>query len=300
MWAHSDHRFKALSVTPLGKQLSRRSAIFSYEFAYVQSRINFLQAWIAKQTQASNTKVRVEDVNHIPRSIRETTLIGILTVEYEICEFLLVDPMQSINHSHTAHDPPAIAHIDKLLRPAVQTTAVELSFAKPSTKTILARFAEEVVKLPGDLQCCDTSEDLSSVRLCSWICTKSSIEVLTSADVSYGGIDVNKRRLPRLLMRHQAQQRQCIESTIQETSVCLAPGVPSKCTIWLLQTGNISPDLVTAVREVMLKLFEAFEHGHDLHAVDGEEHVRVMMRRSTEASILMQTTQHIFQNLISR
>lgn len=50
-------------------------------------RVDLLQARIPQQAQPSNAKVGVEDVHHIPRSIGEATLFGILHMLASECAY---------------------------------------------------------------------------------------------------------------------------------------------------------------------------------------------------------------------
>lgn len=59
-----------------------------------------------------------------------------LTAQDEVSQSLSIDPVELPNHLKTARHPPAVTDIFQLLRSAVETTAVELPFAQPTSQTV--------------------------------------------------------------------------------------------------------------------------------------------------------------------
>ena len=60
-----------------------------------------------------------------------------LTSQNELRQLVAIDPVQPVNHGQAAHHPPAVAHVFQFLRPAVQTTVMELPLTQPAAQTIL-------------------------------------------------------------------------------------------------------------------------------------------------------------------
>jgi hypothetical protein len=100
---------------------------------------------VLEQTQSSNAEAGVKDIHHVARPIGKTSQFGILkalafearmcgkatylALQNELGQLVAIDPVQLAEHGHAAHHPPAVAHVLLLLRSAIQSAVLELSFA---------------------------------------------------------------------------------------------------------------------------------------------------------------------------
>lgn len=79
------------------------------------NRINFSQSRVSQETQTRNPKMCMKDVDHIARSIGNSSMVRVLTSQDEPCQLLLVDPVEPSYHGKAAEYPPAITDIFQLL-----------------------------------------------------------------------------------------------------------------------------------------------------------------------------------------
>ena len=101
-------------------------------------RIHFFESGVLHKAEASEAEDRMEDIDHVTWSIGDAALVWILqlgsegmkdrktidtylTAKDERRNLSLINPVQSIDHGHTGHDPPAITHVFELLRSAIET-----------------------------------------------------------------------------------------------------------------------------------------------------------------------------------
>lgn len=171
-------------------------------FGHAINRIDFLQSRISQQAQAGNTKVRVEDINHVTCSVRDAAHVRILTFQDEFCQLGPVDPVHAANHGHATHDPPAVAHVFKLFGPAVEAAIRKLPLAKPASELVDVDEIETV----RDGERTNAGEHLTRMRFCSWPGSKSAVKVGTRLDVLYCLFDIDQM--------HQTKQGEGIERTV--------------------------------------------------------------------------------------
>ena len=136
--------------------------------------------------------------------------------------------MQLPDHCHAAHNPPAVAHIYKLLRPTIQPTIGQLPLTEPRSETIDIHQVES----PCDSQRTYAREHLSSMRFCPRSHTVRTIKICTLLDVSHSLVNIYRV--------HQIKNRKCIEGAVDEASVSLSPLIAREgTTLAILQLRDI-------------------------------------------------------------
>jgi hypothetical protein len=128
------------------------------------------------------------NIDHITRSIRDTTNFGILTLENESDKRIAVDPMCTLDHGETTQYPPAVAHVLVFFRSTVKATTGNLSLAQPSAKLL---FVHEI-KPTNYCESGNASKDLTRMRLRTRPCSIATVKVGTSDNVCDGLVDIDK------------------------------------------------------------------------------------------------------------
>jgi hypothetical protein len=122
------------STTFFGMQLYQLSANHpnNGDALHLLRSINLLRPRELQQRKPGNPKICMKNINHIPRSIRNSTSFRILTLQNKLRQLPAINPMQSINHLQTAHNPPTITHILEFFRASIQTSCFNLPLTQPS------------------------------------------------------------------------------------------------------------------------------------------------------------------------
>lgn len=107
--------YGSTSVTFLGMQLELLA--FSLTCAVDIDLLDWIyrdQTWVPEQTQSSNTKHSMKDINHVPWTVRHASMVSILSPiskletlkgkgtnlasKNEVTEFSSINPMQPVDH----------------------------------------------------------------------------------------------------------------------------------------------------------------------------------------------------------
>lgn len=130
------------------------------------------------------------NVHLVTGSVGKAAVIGILTVQDEVDECLLFDPVDTVDDGKAAQHPPTVANVFLLLGPAVEPASWKLSLTQPAAELLVLY----KIKTSSDGESSDAGKDLSGMRLCSWLGPVAAVKVRARDDVSDGFINVYKRQ----------------------------------------------------------------------------------------------------------
>lgn len=129
------------------------------------------------------------NVHLVTGSVGKAAVFGILTVQDEVDQRLLFDPVDTVDDGKAAQHPPTVANVFLLLRPAVEPASRKLSLAQPAAELLMLY----KVKASSDGEGSDAGKDLSSMGFCSRLGPIAAIKVRARDDVSDGFVNVYKR-----------------------------------------------------------------------------------------------------------
>ena len=200
-------------------------------------------------------------VRLVVRAIAYAALLRVLAPQDERRQRAAVDPVRAFQNGQTRQHPPAVTHVRQLLRPAVQTTRLDLPLAQPPPEQI----AVNLVRRVRQPQSPDAREDLPGVALAAGLAPEAAVEVFAPRDVPRGGGDVHRLRAPDQPARAQR--------AVREPRVDFAPHVTAERPVVVLKRGAVRRDGV-GVDEV-----HAIAQRADLHRAERVQDVRVVPLR---------------------
>ena len=79
----------------------------------------------------------MENIYFVPWPVPYAARLCVLAVKNIFLELFQIDPVLSLNHVNAGQDPPTVAHVWQLFRPAIEPARESLSSTQPKPKLIL-------------------------------------------------------------------------------------------------------------------------------------------------------------------